>query len=99
MRAFRPENAPGAGKTGRDVAIRLAVHALAGLGFRAAAVFNGLPLLDHDDFFRGAAAQQLQRCEDTGRACADNDNICVHVGFLLILQSCFLSLSLTKTRC
>lgn len=46
-----------AGETGRDVAIRLAVHALAGLGLRAAAVFNGLPLFDHDDLPvpRGAA--------------------------------------------
>ena len=85
-----------AGETGRDVAIRLAVHALAGLGLRAAAVFNGLPLFDHDDLLRGAAAQQFQCREDTGRARADNDNICVHEGFLLILRSCFLSLSLTK---
>ena len=73
-----------AGETGRDVAIRLAVHALAGLGLRAAAVFNSLSLLDHNDLFRGAAAQQLQRCKDTGRARADNDNICVHEGFLLL---------------
>ena len=87
-----------AGETGRDVAIRLAVHALAGLGLRAAAVFNRLPLLDHDDLFRGAAAQQLQRREDTGRARADNDNICVHEGSSLfcILRSCFLSSGLTK---
>ena len=69
-----------AGETGRDVAIRLAVHAPASLGLRAAAVFNGLPLLNHDDLFRGAAAQQLQRREDSGRARTDNDNICVHEG-------------------
>ena len=69
-----------AGETGRDMAIRLAVHAPASLGLRAAAVFNGLPLLNHDDLFRGAAAQQLQRREDSGRARTDNDNICVHEG-------------------
>ena len=69
-----------AGETGRDVAIRLAVHTPASLGLRAAAVFNGLPLLNHDDLFRGAAAQQFQRREDSGRARTDNDNICVHEG-------------------
>ena len=85
-----------AGETGRDVAIRLAVHALAGLGLRAAAVFNGLPLLDHDDLFRGAAAQQFQRRKDTGRARADNDNICVHEGFLLLFDRLFLSSGLSE---
>ena len=72
-----------AGESGRNVAVRFAVHALAGLGFRAAAVFNGLPLLDHDDLLRSAAAQQLQRRENTGRAGADDNDICVHEGFLL----------------
>ena len=89
-----------AGESGRDVAVRLAVHALAGLGFRAAAVFNGLSLLDHDDLLRSAAAQQLQRRENTGRTGADDNNICVHEGFLLnLIRSVFVIRPLISTRC
>ena len=67
-----------AGESGRDVAVRLAVHAFFRLCLGAEAALDRLSLLHDDDMFFRLAAQKLERGEDTGRTGADDDDICVH---------------------
>ena len=69
----------GAGKAGGYVADGLAVHAHAGLGLGAAAASELAALFDHDYLLLGAAAEHLQRRENTSGARADNDDISVHI--------------------
>ncbi len=72
---------PRAGEAGGDVAVGLAAHTLVGLALGAAAVFNALPLLHHDDLLPAPPFQQLQGGENTGGAGSHDDDVCVHSGF------------------
>ena len=67
-----------AGKARGDMADGLAVHADAGLGLGAAALFKGAAFLDHHYLLLAAPAQHLERREYTGRSRADDDDICIH---------------------
>ena len=69
---------PGAGEAGGDVAVGLAVDALAGLVLGAVALFHRLALLHHDDLLLAALFDHLQGGEDAGGAGADDDDVCVH---------------------
>ena len=73
----------GAGKTGGDVAVGLAVHAVAHLGLGAVALLHGLALFKDGDLLLAALAQQLQRGEDAGRAGTDDDQVVLHGNLLL----------------
>ena len=72
---------PRAGEAGGDVAVGLAVYAFVGLALGAAAVFDALPLLHHDNFLPAPFFQQLQGGENTGGAGSHDDDVCVHSGF------------------
>ena len=80
----------GAGETGGDVAVGLAVHAAAGLGLGTAAVLHRLALLHHDDLLMAALADHLQGGEDAGGAGSDDDNVGIH-SFLLFVAVGFLT--------
>ena len=66
------------GKARGDMAIGLAVHALAGLALGAAAVLHSAALLHNQDFFPAPLFQHLQCGEDTGGACANDDYVLIH---------------------
>ena len=74
----------GTGKAGGDVAVGLAVDALFRLVLGAVAVFHRLSLFHHDDFLFAALFDHFQRGENAGRACADDNNIRIHM-FLTLL--------------
>lgn len=78
QREFSIRKCTGTGKTGGDVTVRFAVHALFGLVLGAVALFYRLALFDHDDFLLAAFFEHLQCGKDPRGTCADNDNICVH---------------------
>ena len=67
-----------AGKSGRDVAVRLAVHTFLGLCFGTMPVLDGLTFFDNDDLFLCALAKHLNGSENTGRSGSDDYNICFH---------------------
>ena len=71
-----------AGKAGGDVAIRAAVDAVLGDGFRAAALFNRLTLFHDGDVLFASPANHFNRGEDARRTRADDDDIGIHI-FLL----------------
>ncbi|MPM15871.1 hypothetical protein SDC9_62245 [bioreactor metagenome] len=69
---------PRAGKSGGNVAIGLAVHAIARFVLGTVALFHALALLHHHNFLFTALFEHLQRGKNTGRARAHNHNVCVH---------------------
>ena len=68
-----------AGKACCNMAVRLAVHAAAGLGLGTFARFNGTAFFQQQNFLLAAAAQKLHRGKNAGRTGADDDDIRVHV--------------------
>ena len=64
-----------AGKTGRDMAVRLAVSAFAAERFRAHTALYRLSLFDNAHFFVATVAQKFDRRKDSGRSCTDYTNI------------------------
>ena len=67
-----------AGKAGRDMAIRAAVHALLRLRLRATALFDRRALFADDDLFLRAFFQHFKRSKDARRTCADDYNVGFH---------------------
>ena len=59
-------------KASRDMAVRLAVHALLRLYLRAASVLDRAPFFNDDNVLFRAALQHLERGKNTGRAGTDN---------------------------
>ena len=68
----------GAGKTGGNVAVRLAVHALARDGLGAAAVLHRFAFFHQHDLLFAAFADHLKRRKDACGARADDYNVCRH---------------------
>ena len=68
----------GAGKTGGDVAVGLAVHALVGLSLGTAAVLHGPALLHHNNFLAASPFDHLQGRKNPGGTRSDDDDICFH---------------------
>ena len=68
----------GSREAGGDVAVGLAVHALACFGLGAVALLDAMALLHHGDVPFIAAAQQFQRGKDPRRTRADDQNVRFH---------------------
>ena len=85
-REFAVRERAGTRESRRDVT-GLAVHALFGFHFGADALFDRLPLFDDQDLLFGAAAKHLDRGENAGRTCADDNDVIgsVHNGNLSFL--------------
>ncbi len=78
-----------AGKAGCDVAVRLAVHAPAGLGLGTVALLDALPFFHERDMALVALADKLEGGEYAGRAGADDQNICFHASTFTFSMPCF----------
>ena len=68
-----------AGKTRRDMAVRLAAHAPLCFFLRAVTVFNRTPLFDDRNFLPASLSDHFNRGKNPRRTCADDDNIRFHV--------------------
>ena len=86
QRELAVRESTGTGKTGGNVAVGFAVHALVGLVLGAVALFHALSLFHHNDLLLAALFDHLQGGENSGRAGADDDNICVHCSILLMFS-------------
>ena len=74
-----------AGKSGGDVAIGLAVHAVSGLCLGAGAVFHCFSFFNDDDFLFTAVPEHFDGGENPRRTGSDDQDIGFHFRFLLLI--------------
>ncbi|MPM86470.1 hypothetical protein SDC9_133559 [bioreactor metagenome] len=87
-----------AGKAGGNVAVGLAVHTVSRFVLGAVALFHALSLLHHNDLLLAALLQHFKSGKNTGGACANHHNVCVHYLSPYLSGSCYLTDSSTACR-